>query len=105
MAIAKVSLAATAVVDPVIGLTNLVLAAGSVAATPVLLPRTQVYLTGCSVDGHGDVRQKNIFTIAAAASRIAASEVEPIDDVRSTAAYRQMVTGELVRRFVLQVLT
>ncbi len=37
---------------------------------------------------------------AALAARVAAAAVEPIDDVRSTAAYRRHVLGVVVRRFL-----
>jgi len=62
------------------------LAVGSVAPTVVRLPRTEAAL-------------------AAAASRDAvhlalADEIAPIDDIRSTAAYRRRVAGNLLDRFV-----
>jgi CO/xanthine dehydrogenase FAD-binding subunit len=67
------------------------LAAGSVAATPVRLARAEAAATG---------RPPGAET-AALAGRAAAEEVTPIDDVRSTAAYRRFVLERVVRRLVL----
>ena len=61
------------------------LALGSVAATVVRLPRTEAALTnGASLDDAG---------------RVLADEIAPIDDLRSTAAYRRAVAVNLVRSF------
>lgn len=69
------------------------LAAGSVAPTPVRLPQAEAA-------GRG--RLANAET-AAAVGRAAAGEVTPIDDVRSTAAYRSFVLERVVRRLVLEL--
>ena len=61
------------------------IALGSVAPTVIRLSRTERALG----DGAG---------IEAAAS-IAESEIQPIDDVRSTAGYRRRVVSNLLRRF------
>ncbi|MEX2180674.1 MAG: FAD binding domain-containing protein [Gemmatimonadaceae bacterium] len=61
------------------------LAIGSVAPTVIRLPRTEAALgSGASV---------------AAAQRILAEEIQPIDDVRSTAEYRRRVASNLLERF------
>lgn len=61
------------------------IALGSVAPTVVRVPDTERLLaTGASMD---EVR------------RILAQEISPIDDIRSTAAYRLRVAGNLVARF------
>lgn len=61
------------------------IAIGSVAATTVRVPRTEAALaSGASIDD---------------AVRILDEEITPIDDVRSTAEYRRVVSGNLVRRF------
>lgn len=60
------------------------LAIGSVAPTVVRVPRTEQALA------RGDIE---------AAVRQLASEITPIDDVRSTALYRRTVTANLLRRF------
>ena len=79
------------------------LAAGSVAATPILLRETAAWLEGqrlshrARMPGPGGRDENPLF---AEAERRAAAEVQPIDDVRSTAAYRRAVTGRLVRRFL-----
>jgi xanthine dehydrogenase small subunit len=61
------------------------IALGSVAPTVIRLPRTERAL------GEG----AGIETAAA----IAESEIQPIDDVRSTAGYRRRVVANLLRRF------
>ncbi|MGH9379345.1 MAG: FAD binding domain-containing protein [Thermoanaerobaculia bacterium] len=66
------------------------LAAGSVAATPLRLPVAEASGLGLPVAG-----------AAERAGEAAAAEVEPIDDVRSTAVYRRAVLGRVVRRLVL----
>lgn len=66
------------------------LAAGSVAATPVRLAAAEASGLGLPVT-----------QAAEAAGEAAAAEVEPIDDVRSTAEYRRAVLGRVVRRMVL----
>lgn len=63
------------------------LAAGSVAPTPVLLKTS--------------VQGLEIVEAAERAGREAASGVQPIDDVRSTADYRRFALERVVRRMVL----
>lgn len=89
-AIAKVSLAASLELEGRGVIRRPRLAAGSVAPVPLLLGETSRWLEG---------RPLSRETAAEAESR-AASEVRPIDDVRSNAAYRRAVTGRLVRRFL-----
>jgi CO/xanthine dehydrogenase FAD-binding subunit len=61
------------------------IAFGSIAPTVVRVPRTEAALAGGrSIDE---------------AVRILETEIEPIDDVRSTAAYRRAVAGNLLRQF------
>ena len=61
------------------------LALGSVAPTPIRLPKTEAALArGASLSE---------------ARRVLESEISPIDDVRSTAAYRLHVSGNLLERF------
>ena len=69
------------------------LAAGSVAPTPIRLRRAEEALRDQAVT----------HDVAAAAGRAAAAEVSPIDDVRSTAAYRKYVLERIVRRMVLEI--
>lgn len=66
-------------------------AAGSVAATPVRLSETEGLLAGAMPSAE----------LADRAGERAAAEVTPIDDIRSTAAYRRHVLGRVVRRMVL----
>ena len=61
------------------------LALGSVAPTPIRLPKTEATLA----DG-GSLSD---------ARRVLESEISPIDDMRSTAAYRLHVAGNLLERF------
>lgn len=62
------------------------IAAGSVAPTPMRLPHTEARLSGARVDA---------ATLAHVKSWVA-EEVRPIDDIRSTSAYRRAMTGVLV---------
>jgi CO/xanthine dehydrogenase FAD-binding subunit len=69
------------------------LAAGSVAPVPVRRAAAEAAAVGEPAD-------------AATAERVAAAaaaEVEPIDDVRSTAEYRSWVLGRVVRRLLLEL--
>jgi CO/xanthine dehydrogenase FAD-binding subunit len=69
------------------------LALGSVAATPVRAPATEAIL-----DGAAPTRET---ADAAAAALI--GEIEPIDDVRSTADYRRAVAGRVLHRLIRDV--
>ena len=60
------------------------IAIGSVAPTVVRVPRTEAALASGNLD---------------LAATILGEEIQPIDDVRSTAEYRQIVTANLLRRF------
>jgi CO/xanthine dehydrogenase FAD-binding subunit len=61
------------------------IAVGSVAPTVIRCTRTEVALAGGATFDD--------------ASHILESEVQPIDDLRSTASYRRRVCGNLLRRF------
>lgn len=76
-AIAKVVLAAVRSPEPRVAL-------GSVGPTVVRLPRTEAALAGNDLDR---------------AVRELEQEIRPIDDLRSTAAYRKAVAANLLRRF------
>jgi xanthine dehydrogenase small subunit len=66
------------------------LALGSVAPTPIRTPATEAVLEGSAP------------TPEAADAAVAAleAEIEPIDDVRSTAAYRRAVAGRVLHRLM-----
>jgi len=64
------------------------LAAGSVAATPIRFSAVEEAVIGRELDA----------ALAAAAGRLAAAAVEPIDDVRSTASYRRFVLERVVEQ-------
>jgi xanthine dehydrogenase small subunit len=66
------------------------LALGSVAPTPVRAPATEAVLEGSA---------PTTETADAAAAALEA-EIEPIDDVRSTAAYRRAVAGRVLHRLI-----
>jgi xanthine dehydrogenase small subunit len=66
------------------------LALGSVAATPVRAPATEAVIGGTA-----PTRES---ADAAAAALI--GEIEPIDDVRSTADYRRAVAGRVLHRLI-----
>lgn len=73
---------------------DLRLAAGSVAAVPVRLRATEETVRGLSPGAETADR----------AGREAAQEVQPIDDVRSTAEYRRFALERVVRRMVLALI-
>jgi len=89
MAVAKVALGATALVENGI-ISELRLAAASLAAFPTRLRRTEDALCGKRVDA---------ATISAARTALLA-EVLPIDDIRSTAEYRRHVAANLLEEFL-----
>ncbi len=66
-------------------------ALGSVAPTPIRARRTEAALEGNTPSPN----------LAARAAAIVRDEISPIDDVRSTAAYRLEVTGRVLRRIIL----
>jgi CO/xanthine dehydrogenase FAD-binding subunit len=66
------------------------LALGSIAATPVRAPATEAAL-----DGKHPVAATADDAVAALEG-----EISPIDDVRSTAEYRKMVAGRVLRRLI-----
>jgi xanthine dehydrogenase small subunit len=70
--------------------TDVRLALGSVAATPVRAPRAESVL-----EGPGPTRE-----VADVAMAALSAEIEPIDDVRSTADYRRVVAGRVLRRLI-----
>ena len=72
-------------------ITDLRLAAGSVAATPIRLRAAEEAVLGLPPGPE----------TASLAGREAAREVTPIDDVRSTADYRRFALERVVRRLVL----
>ncbi len=92
MAISKVALAGTALLGDG-EVREIRLAAASLAAFPTRLYRTEDALKGKAVAGD---------TIRAARSALLA-EVMPIDDIRSTAAYRRRVAANLLEEFLLEL--
>jgi len=91
MAISKVALAGTALVDNG-AVTEIRLGAASLAAFPARMRRTEDAVLG---------RPITIDTIAAARAALLA-EAAPIDDIRSTAEYRRRVAANLVEEFLLE---
>lgn len=88
-AISKVCLAA---VGRIIGgtLDDVRIAAGSVAPTPLRLRETERAINGKALDA----------ALVSQARKIAMSEIRPIDDIRSTAAYRSAVVTNLLAEFL-----
>ncbi len=70
--------------------TDVRLALGSVAATPIRAPRTEAVLEGASPTP----------ATADAAAAALAEELDPIDDVRSTADYRRAVGSRVLHRLI-----
>lgn len=66
-------------------------ALGSVAERPVRAEATEAVLEGCAPSP----------ALADQAAAAVEAEITPIDDIRSTAAYRRAVTGRVLRRIVL----
>ena len=93
MAISKVALAATAIVEDGI-ISDLRLAAASLAAFPARLYQTEAALLGKTIDAS---------TIGSAREELLA-EAKPIDDIRSTAAYRKRVACNLLEEFLRELL-
>ena len=90
MAIAKVALGATALIEKG-AIRELRLGAGSVAPFPMRLLQTE-----------GALRGKTITRETVQAARKALLvEVKPIDDIRSTALYRRRVAANLLDEFLL----
>jgi xanthine dehydrogenase iron-sulfur cluster and FAD-binding subunit A len=70
--------------------TDVRLALGSVAATPVRAPATEAALEG----------QQPTRETADRARDALEAEIQPIDDVRSTADYRRAVAGRVLHRLI-----
>jgi CO/xanthine dehydrogenase FAD-binding subunit len=92
MAIAKVALAATALVENGL-LREIRLGAASLAAFPTRLYQTESVLLGQPIDSR---------TLQAARAALLA-EAKPIDDIRSTADYRKRVGANLLEEFLIQL--
>jgi CO/xanthine dehydrogenase FAD-binding subunit len=88
-AIAKVSIAALGrITDGVVE--DIRIAVGSVAPVPLRLRETERIVRGKAIDSG----------LLISARKAAASEIRPIDDIRSTAKYRARVAGNLVVEFL-----
>jgi putative cofactor-binding repeat protein len=88
-AISKVCIAALGrIADGVVE--DVRIAVGSVAPVPVRLAETERVVKGRPIESSLLVSAKNT----------AATEIRPIDDIRSTARYRAAVTGNLVAEFL-----
>jgi CO/xanthine dehydrogenase FAD-binding subunit len=90
MAISKVALAATAIVENGV-ISEIRLAAASLAPFPARLYQTETALLGERIDSR---------TIESAREALLA-EAKPIDDIRSTAEYRKRVAANLLEEFLL----
>ena len=73
--------------------TDVRLALGSVAATTIRVPAAEAVLEG----------SRPTRATADAASAALAAAIDPIDDVRSTAAYRRLVAGRVLHRLIREV--
>jgi CO/xanthine dehydrogenase FAD-binding subunit len=92
MAISKVALAATALLEDG-KLREIRLAAASLAPFPARLIQTEAALLGQSIDSH---------TIQSARAALL-FEAKPIDDIRSTAEYRIQVAANLLEEFLIEI--
>lgn len=93
MAVAKVALAATALVEDEV-VREIRVAAASLAPCPTRLLQVEAELLGHAV------RQERIQ----AARRALLAEAKPIDDIRSTADYRRAVGANLIEEFLRQLI-
>ena len=89
-AISKVVLALAWLDDGGRGWSNVRVALGSVAATPVRAPATEAVLEGA----------RPTPQVADLAAETLAGELVPIDDVRSTAEYRRTVAARILHRLL-----
>jgi xanthine dehydrogenase small subunit len=89
-AISKVVMALAWRAGPGQDWTDVRLALGSIAATPVRVPRTETVLEGAAPDR----------ATADRAAQTLAGEIHPIDDVRSTADYRRAVASRVLHRLI-----
>jgi CO/xanthine dehydrogenase FAD-binding subunit len=92
MAIAKVALGATALLDQGV-IREIRLGAASLAPYPKQLKLTEAALLG----------QALTRETVLAARRALFAEVQPIDDIRSTAQYRRRVAVNLLEEFLLEL--
>jgi CO/xanthine dehydrogenase FAD-binding subunit len=69
------------------------IALGSVAPVPLRLAETERLVTGKPVEP----------SLLVSAKRVAIAEIQPIDDIRSTARYRAAVAGNLVAEFLEKI--
>jgi len=92
--ISKVMVAATARVNSGV-IHGLRIGVGAVAAVPIRARAAEMAGEGMAVSE----------ATADAVHDAMKAEITPIDDVRSTAAYRAQVAGNLLRRFVLSLVT
>jgi CO/xanthine dehydrogenase FAD-binding subunit len=92
MAISKVALAGTAIADKGV-ISELRLAAASLAAFPARLYQAEAALLGKSLDSR---------TIESARKALL-EEAKPIDDIRSTAEYRKRVAANLLQEFLQEL--
>lgn len=69
------------------------IALGSVAPVPLRLTKTEQAIRGTAID-------RELLDLA---KKSAATEIQPIDDIRSTAKYRAAVAGNLVVDFLQQL--
>ena len=92
MAIAKVAVAATALLDGGV-IRDIRIGAASIAPFPKRLRQTEAALEG----------QPPTRATADAARSALIGEVQPIDDIRSTAEYRRRVAANLLNEFLLEL--
>ncbi len=92
MAIAKVALGATALVEDGV-IEEIRLGAASLAPYPTRLSQTEAALLGQTITRE----------TALAARQRALAEGQPIDDIRSTADYRRRVAANLLDEFLLEL--
>lgn len=92
MAISKVALAATALLEGAV-VSEIRLAAASLAPFPARLYQTELALLGQSIHSRAIDSAREVLR----------EEAKPIDDIRSSAEYRKRVACNLLGEFVIQL--
>ena len=93
MAITKVAIAATAAIGGDERLTEIRIAAASLADRPLRFSATEAVLLGEKLNRRTKLAARNALI----------EEAKPIDDIRSTADYRRVVAANLFDEFMLQL--
>lgn len=93
LAISKTMIAISAIRNANGVIRKLGIALGAVAPTILRIPEAELLITG----------KRLTHELAAAARKIVEATIQPIDDIRSTAAYRRTVSGVITERALMNL--